>query len=176
MKKLIPIILIFGIVGFLGYLVVRAGNNAPASNTTLLGDTHAEQPRTHIQPGTAHAAYNSEPPSSGPHYPQPAPWGIKDAEQPDELLVHNLEHGGINIFYKPDLPADQIASLKQIFSTLPKSTSFNEIKAVLAPRSANTHPIELAAWTYTYYLATPDAAKILQFYNNHVDKGPELIP
>ncbi len=154
------------------------GNKAPAkpTNAPLLGTKHDNLGQLHINPGTAHVAYNSNPPSSGPHYPTPAPWGIKTTEQPDELLVHNLEHGGINILYKPGLPQDQIDKLKDIFNNLPASQQFNEVKAVMAPRAANPNPIEIVAWTYTYDMQSPDEAKILQFYNGHLDKGPELVP
>ena len=43
--------------------------------------------------------YNSFPPSSGPHYQQPAPWGIYEDPIKQTILVHNLEHGGIVIQY-----------------------------------------------------------------------------
>jgi len=179
MKKFgLPIGLV-AIVAVLVGLFIAGNNSKPAvkdKNKTLLGTVHANQGQTHIQPGTPHETYNSNPPSSGSHYPQPATWGIKDSALPDEQLVHNLEHGGINIFYKPNLPKDQIEKLKSIYGKLPSSEQFNEVKAILAPRAANEHPIELVAWTYTYSLTTPDEAKILQFYNDHLDKGPELVP
>ena len=43
--------------------------------------------------------YNSFPPSSGPHYQQPAPWGIYEDPIKQTILVHNLEHGGIVVQY-----------------------------------------------------------------------------
>src|SRR3989344_5078 len=49
--------------------------------------------------GASHEAYNSNPPTSGPHYEQPSRWGVSQAELPDEQLIHNLEHGGIWISY-----------------------------------------------------------------------------
>ncbi len=63
-----------------------------------------------------------------------------------------------------------------MFDKLPKSTKFNTTKAVVVPRAANDKPIMLAAWTYTYSLDNFDEAKILQFYNDHIDKGPEQVP
>ena len=36
-------------------------------------------------------------------------------------------------------------------------------------------PVQLAAWTYTLNLTSVDAAKITQFYEGHLDKGPELV-
>lgn len=46
-----------------------------------------------------HIAYNSRPPSSGPHLGNLAPWGEVDQQLPPELFVHNLEDGGILLAY-----------------------------------------------------------------------------
>lgn len=179
MKKLgLPIIIIVVVAALAAMFALGNKSSAPAkkSNEPLLGTKHDNQGQEHIKDGAEHAAYNSNLPSSGPHYATPAPWGIKTSSIKDETLVHNLEHGGIVIAYKPDLPKDQVDKLKQIYDKLPYSQQFNEIKAVLVPREANSAPIQLAAWTYTYDLQSPDEAKITQFYNDHLDKGPELVP
>ena len=46
-----------------------------------------------------HAAYNSRPPSSGPHVGGLANWGESDVELPPEIFVHNLEDGGVVLAY-----------------------------------------------------------------------------
>ncbi len=160
-------------------LIFILGNNkaqAPESQQTKLGTKHAELARDHIPEGSPTPAYNSNPPSSGPHYPSPAAWGIKDTAEADQRYVHNLEHGGVWITYKPDLPADQIAKLKEVAQGLPRDPQFNEVKIIMSARPANTSPISLVAWTYTYDLPTVDQAKITQFYNDHVNQGPEVVP
>src|SRR6202040_1843195 len=40
-----------------------------------------------------HLPYNSSPPTSGPHLPYIAPWGIHPEPIVKELQVHNLEEG-----------------------------------------------------------------------------------
>ena len=146
------------------------------SNVPLLGDKHADLGQKHINDGEAHEPYNSTIPSSGPHYIKPANWGISDSQIADETLIHNMEHGGVVITYKPSLSASDVNKLKEIFSQLPKSSKFNEVKAVLVPRSGNDHLVQLGAWTYTLNLDSIDANTIKQFYNGHLDKGPELVP
>lgn len=183
MKKWgLPILLVI-IVG--GMIAIFAVGNKPAPakpDSQLLGTKYPELARTHIAAGTTTPVpYNSNPPSSGPHYSDancPAKWGVIDAStvQPDECYVHNLEHGGIWISYKPDLDANDIQKLKDLFSQLPLSTQFNEIKAILVPRAANPHSVEVVAWNYVLDLDSVDGAKIRQFYLDHVDKGPEQIP
>jgi hypothetical protein len=178
MKKLgLPLIIVMVLVALIGlFMLGNKPEPAKKSNEPLLGTKHDNQGQDHINEGASHAAYNSTPPSSGPHYATPASWGMKEAEIKDETMVHNLEHGGIAILYRPDLPKDQIDKLKQIFDGLPVSEQFNEVKAILAPRSSNSAPIQLAAWTYTLDLQTADKAKITEFYKDHIDKGPELVP
>lgn len=60
----------------------------------------------HIEVGAPHEPYNSSPPTSGPHYSQPALAGFYPAELPTEQVVHNLEHGQIVIWYSPELSDD----------------------------------------------------------------------
>jgi hypothetical protein len=175
----LPVVLIAVVGVLLALFAFANGSNHTSSASIkgpLLGDKHPNQGQTHIPVGASHVAYNSELPSSGPHYASPTPWGIKYTSVVDETLVHNEEHGGIVIAYRPDLPADQLANLKQVVQKLPASSQFNEVKVVLVPRAANVKPIELAAWTYTYDLDSVDVSKIIQFYNDHLDNGPELVP
>src|SRR5262245_19903730 len=62
-----------------------------------------------------HGPYNSNPPTSGWHYGGgTAPWGVQPQPIPDELTVHNLEHGGVLIHYRQGLDqatVDQLTSL-----------------------------------------------------------------
>ncbi len=165
-----------GVVALMVAIFVLGNRATPEpQEVALVGQKFDDQGQKHIADGEQHEAYNSSPPTSGPHYGSPAPWGIKNAEIVDEVLLHNLEHGGIVITYKPDLPADQIEQLKQIATTLPQSKNFNSVKIILAPRAKNDRPVSLLAWTYQEHLDSPDGAKIKEFYLSHLDKGPELV-
>lgn len=177
MKKPLFVILLIGAVGLLvGLFLLQGGKDPNASpETSLLGTKHEDQGQNHIASGEEHASYNSNPPSSGPHYVPATEWGVKDGEIPDETMVHNLEHGGITVAYKPDLAQEDIDKLKKLFEKLPKS-KFNNVKAVVVPRPANDKPVMLAAWTYTHSLDSVDEEKIIQFYKDHIDKSPEQVP
>ena len=48
--------------------------------------------------------WNSNPPTSGPHYGQWAVWNFYDSPVPLTMSTHNLEHGGIVIHYGPRIP------------------------------------------------------------------------
>ncbi len=69
------------------------------------------QGNVHIPDGSrSPLAYNSTPPTSGPHYPGIAPWGSYTQPFAYEQLIHNMEDGGVVIYYQceddcPDLVA-----------------------------------------------------------------------
>lgn len=151
-----------------GIILVDHTKNAPGEKQ--LGAKVEIQGREHIQFGAPHEPYNSNPPTSGPHYEHPADWGIYDEPLPDEQLVHNLEHGGINIFYKPSF-VDQsiIDQLKEIQRDFPRKT-------VLAPRPANDASIALASWGYYLNLESFDEQTIREFIRRNKNRGPEFFP
>ncbi|MGE0059450.1 MAG: DUF3105 domain-containing protein [Dehalococcoidia bacterium] len=57
--------------------------------------------------------YTSNPPTSGPHADQPMPFKVLENPAPKENLVHNMEHGGIVIWYNTS-NQDVINQLKSI--------------------------------------------------------------
>lgn len=161
------------IVGSIGAIVL-ARRNEPKE--AIIGVQHEEQGRNHIAPGQSHEPYSSEPASSGPHYANaqaPAPWGVYTQEVPEEVFLHNEEHGGVAITYKPDLPKDQLEKLQALFASPYSNKDFSPSKAIVTPRSKNTKAIELASWTWTLSLDQYDEATIIKFYLQHVGKSPE---
>lgn len=143
----------------------------------VVGTEHANLGQKHLNSIDAkHEAYNSQLPSSGPHFVQPAPWGIKTETVPDEQLIHNEEHGGIVIAYRPDLPIDQLTKLKQIANNLTATDSPSAVKGfkvLMFPRAKNDKPIQLASWLYTLDLDQVNEQQIKTFYRQHLNKSPE---
>ncbi len=122
------------IVG-LAYLLV---SSAQEKEKNRPGVAYPIQGRDHIAVGATHDPYNSDPPTSGPHYAQPAEWGVYDKELPDEQLIHSLEHGGIWISYKDidQVTKDKLTALGHRY---PGSV-------IITPRAKNDAKIVLASW------------------------------
>ncbi len=161
------------VIGAFGFIAITQKSKPKEA---IIGDSHSSLGGNHIQVGEKHPAYNSDPPSSGWHYSNsfaPAQWGAYTQELPDEVFLHNEEHGGVVVTYKPDLPADQIKKLQNLFTPPYSDSSFKPSKAIVTPRSKDTHPIELASWTYTLNLDSYDQATLEKFYLQHVSKSPE---
>jgi hypothetical protein len=119
--------------------------------------------------------YNSVPPTSGQHWQQPAapaPWGIKDANLPNEVTTHNLEHGGIVIAYN-GLTTTEVDQLKTLVRNL-MSSGFP--KVILEPYPKLTDAkVALTAWTWLYKIQSVDQTQIVRFFRAHYEpvEAPE---
>lgn len=125
--------------------------------------------RDHIAQGTSGSGYNSNPPSSGPHWPVAAKNGVYESLLPDEQLIHNLEHGHVWISYKPDI-ADEVKN------KLVEIVKEDDWKVVLGPREANDSKIALCAWGRVLKMDEPDYDKIRAFIKTYRNRGPENTP
>ena len=65
--------------------------------------------RSVLTPGGTSKKWNTDPPTSGPHYQSAAIRCVPEPLFPAQL-VHNLEHGAIFIQYGKDVPAATVAS------------------------------------------------------------------
>jgi hypothetical protein len=84
--------------------------------------------------------WNTSPPTSGPHYSQPAIWGAYSEPLLEAQVVHNLEHGGVFIEYGKDVPQPTIEELKGFYDKHSNGT-------LLAPLPSLGSKIALGAWT-----------------------------
>ncbi|MEZ4619773.1 MAG: DUF3105 domain-containing protein [Caldilineaceae bacterium] len=98
------------VIGFVIFLQVR--NAQPVAGEEAL----ATQGNIHIDFGSiSPIAYNSTPPTSGPHYDNLVAWGIYNEPQRYEHLVHNLEDGGVIVYYQcADGCPETVANLEEL--------------------------------------------------------------
>ena len=154
--------------------------------TGTIGTPVPDEGRNHVDPSTT-PTYKFYPPASGPHFsaqgiaPVPFPT-IATSSSPlvEGQYIHNLEHGGIAILYNCPSGADCTTlknSLENYVRNLaPAEPTFNEVKIVLTPYAQGMQKkVALVAWDYIEFLDSYDQNAITQFYENHVDKGPEAI-
>lgn len=174
MKKGIIIVVVIVIAVF-GLGIVLFRQDAKVSqykagqdkSLPLQGQDYPIVGRNHISPGQSHEPYNSNPPTSGPHYAQPANWGVYQNTLADETLIHNLEHGGIWISYKNVDEATK-AKLEAIGKANPGGV-------VVEPRPANDAKIALASWGRLLKLESFDETKILDFIKANKNNSPEPL-
>ena len=130
---------------------------------------------THIAVDSDPGEYNSDPPTSGPHYPDEAQAGFHETntyQYPAGYLVHNLEHGYIIFWYNCGLLNETAcADLKsQIKSVLDE---FNNVKVIAYPWDSIDVPVAMTSWGRLLKMETFDAAQARTFYKTNLNKSPE---
>lgn len=79
------------------------GVAAEEAGCTDIEQPELEEGREHLPEGTP-IQYSTNPPTSGNHYGNPSNAGFFSDPVAPGALVHNLEHGQIVIWYRPDAP------------------------------------------------------------------------
>ncbi|MDQ4149982.1 MAG: DUF3105 domain-containing protein [Actinomycetota bacterium] len=111
--------------------------------------------------------YKTNPPTSGSHHPQAAPWGSYQESVPKETLVHNLEHGGIVIHHK-GLPPAQVDELNDLVDSYRDGVVSN-------PNDTIDRPIVIASWTRMQKCDRFSEAAIEAYIAEWCNKGPEKL-
>lgn len=121
----------------------------------------------HVQHGEQHPPYDSNPPTSGPHFAQPPNWGNYPEGLSDEALIHSLEHGGIWISYRDRNPEiiQQLEDIARRYSS----------HVILTYRPTDDSPIAVAAWGRLLKLDKVDSGQIYNFIARYRFKGPENV-
>lgn len=137
-----------------------------------IGNSYPIEGDKHVADGTK-VEYKTNPPTSGDHYGTPANWGVYDREIPDEAVMHNLEHGGVWITYKPEI--SEIAKSKLV--EIAKANS----KVIMSPREKNDSMIALASWGRIYKPEVSadgvfDESAVKNFISKYRNTGPETVP
>lgn len=110
------------------------------------GESFADLGHAHLGPGQLRPAYNSDPPTSGAHVPEPVP---RDAGQlNDDQLLQALETGNVVVLYGGHRPPPGAATLARSISG-PFSLALAAAgQAVILARRAGTGGLIGLAWTH----------------------------
>ncbi len=123
-----------------------------------------DEGRVHILPGET-PVYQSNPPTSGRHNPEPYSAGIFNTPLDPTKLVHSLEHGYIVIYYR-DLNPDELTTLANIVRS-------DQRKVILDPYANNPTRVVLTAWAHKQQCDGVNEPAIRQFIATFREKAPE---
>lgn len=163
LKIVLPIIAVVAI----GVVVFARSSEKPEAPRP--GIEHADDGRNHVQ---TKEYGGEETPTSGDHA-SPLAWQYYSTEIPDANTIHNLEHGGIYVSYRPDLPQEQVQRLRELFFEPFSDDKFKPTKAIMAPRAANKDAIVISSWRRSMTLESFDEAKLKEYYLANFGKSPE---
>ncbi len=174
--------ILFAIV-FIAAIVIPsnfgAQNNSGGVNSGGYLEIDTDDGRGHIEGNTPHTeAYSVVPATSGAHWagattplgiPSPARWGRYDAVIPDEILIHNLEHGGIGLHYDCDDECPEIVAA--LDDLMPRNPS----QYIMSPYPGLPSKIAITSWRHHIYLDEVDVEEILKFIDEYQDRAPEQV-
>jgi len=164
----------------IGLAVTRGGGSGDvakggdvAKSLAAAGCTFKTYPnlgQQHVSSLTAKVDYNSFPPTSGPHYAEPAPWNFYDSPIDSQVRgVHNLEHGGVVVQWGSGVPAATVEQLRSFWQASPNGM-------LMAPLPRLGDKIAMTAWTHLARCRRFDESAFKAFRDAYRAKGPERFP
>ncbi len=105
--------------------------------------------------------YAQTPPAGGNHATAWVNCGIYDKAVPNEAAVHSLEHGAIWVTYRPDLPAAQVAALRDAVR--------GEPYGLLSPFPDLPAPVVATVWGTQLRLQSAVAPELASFIAKYAD-------
>jgi hypothetical protein len=162
--------LLFTAVFLIIIVVDGIAKKPPSINVDSVPDnsvTYEIQSREHIAVGDMHPAYNSNPPTGGWHYANPAETGVYTDPLPDETVVHNLEHGQIWISYR-DAGDPALDELRTIQSQYPGTV-------IVTYRPADDTRFAVASWGRLLTLDELDTDQIYAYILRFRNQSPEPL-
>lgn len=176
-KRLVRIALVAG----LGVIII-AGLAALLWDAAkpAVGEAFAILPADHVQEGVDPGPYNTDPPTSGPHYAESLDAGFYEQRDVDAMtpypvgyLVHNLEHGYIIFWYNCAALPDESACdplKKEIKGVMDR---FDGVKLIAFPWESISEPIVLTSWGRMLRMSTFDPDAAAEFVDRNRNRAPE---
>lgn len=121
------------------------------SPKTAVGESVTVMPNAnHVEEGTDPGPYNTDPPTSGPHYANEMDAGFYEANgqqpaYPAGYLVHNLEHGYVIFWYNCSVVSEQeCTGLKADIQSV--MDQVNNFKVIAYPWPSIDVPVVMTSW------------------------------
>jgi hypothetical protein len=133
----------------------QGGSTAPNGVTSYpnLSQKHTEAP----------VNYPQSPPVGGPHNPVWQNCGFYSKPVRNEHAVHSLEHGAVWITYRPDLPKEQVDTIRNLAS---------QSYVLASPYPGLPSPVVASAWGKQLKLDSANDPRLEQFVSAY-RQGPQ---
>ncbi len=161
-------------LGFVGWATWQAVRPSVGESVPIM----AESGR-HVPEGSDPGPYNSNPPTSGPHYGGEFEAGFYDEDSPEAqvqypegYLGHNLEHGYVIFWYDCGLLDDAgCGELKsQIREVMDK---YDGVKLIAFPGRSLDVPLVMVSWGQMLRFAEFDEGLASKFVSVNLNRAPE---
>jgi uncharacterized protein DUF3105 len=99
-------------------------------------------------------SYEQDPPTNGDHAPYWQRCGFYSTPIENEAAVHSLDHGAVWITYRPDLPQEELDTLRNLAQ---------EAYVLVSPYEGLRGPVIVTAWRNQLDLEETDDPRLRQF-------------
>ncbi len=149
---LASVALSLGLIALLSGFFAGRDQAGVSTGGAVLGQQFSDQGHAHLAPGQPRPAYDSDPPTSGPHVPEPVL--RQGSGLSDDQLLQALEVGNVVIAYgTPQPPSDLVALARQLGPFTPRLASAGQ--AVILMRRPGTVGLVGLAWTRLLRVNSP---------------------
>jgi hypothetical protein len=134
--------------------------------------------RKHVSSLAAKIKYNTDPPSNGSHYFQPAIWDFYTQPANPVQVVHNEEHGGVILWWGDKVPSSTVEELRAFYISSPNGI-------LGTPYAKLGNKVAITAWTapsggmgegHAAVCPTFNEKAFKAFRDAYRGKGPERYP
>jgi hypothetical protein len=164
------LVLSIGLIALLsGFFAGRDQAGVSGSVSSAIGQRFPDLGHAHLRPGQPHPAYNSDPPTSGAHIPEPV---LLDRNVlSDDQLPEALEVGDVVLMYGTNRPPPGLAAVarSQAGRFTPALAAAGQA-AVVAKRPATNGVIALA-WTRLLHVPSAADPVLRQFIQQYLGRG-----
>lgn len=176
-QRILRIALVAGIGAItLGILAVTVWDTARPP----VGEAFAILPADHVEQGLDPGPYNSDPPTSGPHYAESLKAGFyheSDAAAmspyPVGYLVHNLEHGYVIFWYNCTVLPEGSDCDQMKGEIMEVMERFDGVKLIAFPWESLSEPVVLTSWGQMLRMHTFDPDAAADFVRSNRNRAPE---
>jgi len=152
-------LLIYGAAAVVALLIIAATvwGLSRSDDGDVAVKTYDDLGRDHV---AGKVDYPQSPPVGGDHNGSWQNCDFYTEPVANEFAVHSLEHGAVWITYAPDLPEDDVQTLREDMGT----TGF----VLVSPYEDQESPVVLSAWGVQLAVDSADDPKVEQFLNKYV--------
>jgi hypothetical protein len=142
----------------------KSNNSKTSADPKIAGlQTFSNLSRNHVQ---TRVHYPQTPPVGGDHFPVWQTCSFYGQPIYNETGVHSMEHGAVWITFQPDLPADQVAILKNLAK---------QDYMLVSPYPGLPSPVVASAWGKQVKLPSATDPRLSEFIKafRHGPQAPE---
>lgn len=136
----VGVVAVVALAGFGGSTDARAALETAGCTLTVKAGGQASH--SIRNPGDSSKAWNTDPPTNGPHYGVAAIFGQYDEPLEQARVIHDLEHGGVFIQYGDKVPESTVQQVRDFYADHKPGT-------ILAPYPKLGDEVALGAWVWT---------------------------